>query len=182
MLSAIRSASYYRREGQESYAILEFYRGGDYIGPYVTLTNVKAVQSGPRKLRHKYIRLCRLCDIGAQEALQLHEQLEAAAKEMGHQKFSIGRFFSDLFSRMGWSQRSKSARHLRLEKEKLSSKAADAVMTADDAKMDAQELKVERQIELDQEIELDVEIEGETVHVPKVTPEMEKAYLTKKNS
>lgn len=72
MLEALDKIQPYKLKGQESYAILEFYKHGNTVGPFVSLTNVKATQSGPRKINHRSIVLCRLLEIGSENAKSLY--------------------------------------------------------------------------------------------------------------
>ena len=157
LLEAIRGVHYYQREGQESYAILEFFRNKDHTGPYVSLVNVKAVQSGPKKLSHRTITLCRFCDIGQEEADELYEQLKIERDNVGRRAVSVSDWVTDLNYRMGRGGKTMS------QMSELSS-----------GDMDTQEIVIPEEENAGEE-----EV---TVHVPKVTPEMEKEYLNKKNS
>ena len=157
LLEAIQGVHYYQREGQESYAILEFFRNRDHTGPYVSLVNVKAIQSGPKKLSHKMITLCRFCDIGQEEAKELYERLKNEKGEVGRRSVSVSEWMNDLNEKMGRGGKTMS------QMSELSS-----------ASLDSQEITIP-----DEEAPEEEEV---TVHVPKVTPEMEKEYLNKKNS
>ncbi len=157
LLEAIQGVHYYQREGQESYAILEFFRNRDHTGPFVSLVNVKAIQSGPKKLSHKMITLCRFCDIGQEEAKELYERLKNEKGEVGRRSVSVSEWMNDLNEKMGRGGKTMS------QMSELSS-----------ASLDSQEINIP-----DEEAPEEEEV---TVHVPKVTPEREKEYLNKKNS
>ena len=128
-----------------------------YTGPYVSLVNVKAIQSGPKKLSHKMITLCRFCDIGQEEAKELYERLKNEKGEVGRRSVSGSEWMNDLNEKMGRGGKTMS------QMSELSS-----------ASLDSQEITIP-----DEEAPEEEEV---TVHVPKVTPEMEKEYLNKKNS
>ena len=157
LLNAIQQLEYYQREGEESYAVLEFYRRGDYTGPYVSLINVKAIQSGPKKLTHKNITLCRMCDIGTEEADELYQKLKTTRDELGIKSVSFNGWLADIAFKKG----------------RKSSKMTPVV---------TKESQTEEIKEVEEYLQDDNYSEEVTVHVPKVTPEMEKEYLSKKNS
>lgn len=158
LLSAIQQLEYYQREGDESYAVLEFYRRKGYTGPYVSLTNVKAIQSGPKKLTHKNIILCRLCEIGTEEADELYRKLQKSKEEMGVSSVSVNGWLADLAFKSG-----------RGGKRKIERKLPDPHAS-------------EEREEIEEDLQTEAYSEEVTVHVPKVTPEMEQEYLNKKNS
>ena len=115
---------------------------------------MKAIQSGPKKLTHKNITLCRLCEIGSEEAKELYEKLLKEREAAGDKPSGL---FGNLTSTTGRSQ------------VKLSAKP-----TTDQADAYYQETE--------EDLPEDAYTDEVTVHVPKVTPEMEKEYLSKKNS
>lgn len=73
--SALESLSPYRLKGQESYSLLEMYFHGKKISPYVSLTNIKAVQAGPTRLSHRVIGICKRMDIGYEKAEALYSRM-----------------------------------------------------------------------------------------------------------
>ncbi|MFR5072841.1 MAG: hypothetical protein ACLTDS_12215 [Bianqueaceae bacterium] len=79
--SGLSALDYHVLEGQESHGVLTFYRRRDYTGPYITLANVKAIQAGPKKIRHRFVPIVRLVDIGEETAAELYARLHARMME-----------------------------------------------------------------------------------------------------
>lgn len=160
LLDAMKELKGYQIKGQESYAIVEFYLHGRFVGPYVSLTNVKAVQSGPRKLEHRLVPMCRLFHIGTEAAQRLYEQVADQRRRTSkkeEQKFSDKVTMAQFnFSRAGLNVASELRRQ---GQEKDRQYIVKPVVG-----FDTMEFKP---------------VEDISIHVPRVTPEMEKAYLEK---
>ena len=173
--NALKDISYYQIQGQESYAIMEFYRKGSYIGPYITITNVKAVQAGPRKLVHRAITVVKKLDIGTQLASELYKRVNAEYRlsEKNRPKFKIS-------SRQAWEDKMSSfsfnlsRKTKNITSELKTSTKLDKTYKHKNGKTyelsDTQRFNTE---------EIPTSIEEITVHVPRVTPEMEKEYLNR---
>ena len=173
--SVLEEISFYQLQGQESYAIMEFYRKGNYIGPYVTITNVKAVQAGPRKLVHRAITVVKKLDIGAQLAAEIYDRINKEYKlnERNKPKFKIG-------SRQAWEDKMSSLSfNLSRKTKNITSELKTSTRIEKSLKhrngkrddmTDTQRFNTE---------EVPTSVEEITVHVPRVTPEMEKEYLNR---
>ncbi len=173
---ALSQISFYQLQGQESYAIMEFYRKGSYIGPYVTITNVKAVQAGPRKLVHRAITVVKKLDIGAELAAEIYRRIENGYKmnEKNRPKFNIS-------SKQAWEDKMSSVSfNLSRKTKNITSelksntkprKSYKSKNGNQDELTDTQRFNTE---------EVPSAVEEITVHVPRVTPEMEKEYLNRK--
>lgn len=170
---ALQTIDYYQLQGQESYAIMEFYRKGSYIGPYVTITNVKAVQAGPRKLVHRAIIVVKKLDIGSELAGEIYSRIEKEykIKQKDRPKFKIRSkqawedkmsSFSFNLSRKTQNITSELKSNTKAGKSKKHRRSRRADLT------DTQKFNSE---------ELPASVEEITVHVPRVTPEMEKEYI-----
>lgn len=175
LVSAVQDLHYYQLKGQESYAIVDFYCHKGKAGPFVSLTNVKAVQSGPRRIRHRAIILCRMLDIGDEAAAELYERLRKEKRESlqkaGGESLSFADKVSSFFFLMGRRRRniSVSMRNSR-GKRPHRSNAAVPQETSQEA------VSFEEQTEYSDLSSLNDEI---TIHVPHVTKEMEEEYQKK---
>ena len=173
---ALDQISFYQLQGQESYAIIEFYRKGSYIGPYVTLTNVKAVQAGPRKLVHRAITVVKKLDIGAERASEIYNRIEKEYKlsEKSRPKFKIGskQAWEDKLSSLSFNLSRKTKNITSELKSNTKPKKSLKHRTENSEELtDTQRFNTE---------EIPASMEEITVHVPRVTPEMEKEYLNRK--
>ena len=173
--NVLKKICYYQLQGQESYAIMEFYRKGSYIGPYVTITNVKAVQAGPRKLVHRAITVVKKLDIGSEMATEIYERINMEYKlnEKNKPKFKIG-------SRQAWEDKvsslsfNLSRKTKNITSELKTNTKLDKSMKHKNGRRD--ELTDTQRFNME---EVPSSIEEITVHVPRVTPEMEKEYLNR---
>lgn len=171
--NVLSKISFYQLQGQESYAIMEFYRKGNYIGPYVTITNVKAVQAGPRKLVHRAIIVVKKLDIGAELAEEIYERINMEYKlnEKNKPKFKFG-------SRQAWEDKMSSfsfnlsRKTKNITSELKTSTRIDKTLKHRNGKRDDLTDTLRFNTE-----EVPASVEEITVHVPRVTPEMEKEYL-----
>lgn len=166
LLSALEEVKGYHMKGQESYAIIEFYMHGEFVGPYITLTNVKAVQSGPRKLDHYLVNLCHLFNVGTAEAKKLHDMVVSTYETEGKKKKSGDE--QKLSDKISMAQFNVS---------RAGVKVASEIRRAGNEK--------DRQYEVRPSVPSETmeipTLEDVSVHVPRVTPEMEKEYISKKN-
>ena len=173
--NVLKKICYYQLQGQESYAIMEFYRKGSYIGPYVTITNVKAVQARPRKLVHRAITVVKKLDIGSEMATEIYERINMEYKliEKNKPKFKIG-------SRQAWEDKvsslsfNLSRKTKNITSELKTNTKLDKSMKHKNGRRD--ELTDTQRFNME---EVPSSIEEITVHVPRVTPEMEKEYLNR---
>ncbi len=174
--NALERVGYYQLQGQESYAIMEFYRKGKYIGPYVTITNVKAVQAGPRKLVHRAISVVKKMDIGSEAAAEIYRRIEQGYRisEKNRPKFKVSnkQAWEDKMSSFSFNL-SRKTKNITSELKNSTkvSKASKHRIQGQDGLTDTQRFNTE---------EIPASLEEITVHVPRVTPEMEKAYLNRK--
>lgn len=173
---ALEQISYYQLQGQESYAIMEFYRNGKYIGPYVTITNVKAVQAGPRKLVHRAISVVKKLDIGSEIATEIYRRIEQGYRlsEKNRPKFKVSskQAWEDKMSSFSFnlSRKTKNITS-ELKNNTKATKGSKHRMQEQESLLDTQRFNTE---------EIPTSLEEITVHVPRVTPEMEKEYLKRK--
>jgi len=173
---ALEQISYYQLQGQESYAIMEFYRNGKYIGPYVTITNVKAVQAGPRKLVHRAISVVKKLDIGSEIATEIYRRIEQGYRlsEKNRPKFKVSskQAWEDKMSSFSFnlSRKTKNITS-ELKNNTKATKGSKHRMQEQESILDTQRFNTE---------EIPTSLEEITVHVPRVTPEMEKEYLKRK--
>ena len=173
---ALEQISYYQLQGQESYAIMEFYRNGKYIGPYVTITNVKAVQAGPRKLVHRAISVVKKLDIGSEIATEIYRRIEQGYRlcEKNRPKFKVSskQAWEDKMSSFSFnlSRKTKNITS-ELKNNTKATKGSKHRMREQESLLDTQRFNTE---------EIPTSLEEITVHVPRVTPEMEKEYLKRK--
>ena len=176
MENALNGISFYQIQGQESYAIMEFYRKGSYIGPYVTITNVKAVQAGPRKLAHRAITVIKRLDIGAELAAEIYDRIERGYKmnEKNRPKFRIS-------SKQAWEDKMSSVSfNLSRKTKNITSELKSNTKARKSYKhknIGHEELTDTQRFNTE---EVPASLEEITVHVPRVTPEMEKEYLDRK--
>ena len=165
LLDAMDDLTAYQVKGQESYAIIGFYKHGDKVGPYVSLSNVKAVQSGPRKLDHRTITLCRLLDVGAEKADKLYQQIVESYKTQKESDRKEGkkteRKIGDRLNQAGF-EIGRASMNMQTELRQQSRKPEDPYEMSPTEKIDTAAIKKTEEI---------------TVHVPRVTPEMEQQYL-----
>ena len=177
LLQALESMHYYQVEGQESYAIIEFYRHRKKIGPYISITNVKAVQTGPRKLVHRAVAVVKMLDIGweAAEALyhRMYQEYQQTEKHTARSAKKNRRSLEDRVSTFSFnlSRKSKDMASEMKSSASLKKKHKNRL-----PRTETQEL------EHNNSEESPASIEEITVHVPHVTPEMEKEYLKKQKS
>lgn len=172
LLEAINEISFYQLQGQESYSIIEFYRKGSYIGPYITITNIKAVQAGPRKLDHRAITVVKMLDIGAELAAELYAKIRK-----DYEAFEKAKPRFEVTSKQAWTDKLTSFSFNLLRRTKNISL---------EIKNSTQSPKRKRRRSTEEAKRVNSEerpasIEEITVHVPRVTPEMEKEYLKRKN-
>ena len=166
LLNALENLQFYQLQGQESYAIIEFYRKRKHIGPYITITNVKAVQTGPRKLVHRAIVVAKMVDVGEQAAQETYQRVRKGYETYGRE------------SRQPLSDKVSNATfNLSRRTKNITSECKNNTKSK---KHRAQRLDQAVQPEVSNTEELPASIEEITVHVPKVTPEMEKEYLRRK--
>lgn len=174
--NALKEISFYQIQGQESYAIMEFYRKGSYIGPYVTITNVKAVQAGPRKLAHRAITVIKKLDIGAELAAEIYDRIDRGYKmnEKNRPKFRIS-------SKQAWEDKMSSVSfNLSRKTKNITSELKSNTKARKSYKhknVGREELTDTQRFNTE---EVPASLEEITVHVPRVTPEMEKEYLDRK--
>ena len=165
LLDALDDVKGYVMKGQESYAVLEFYSRGKFVGPYISLTNIKAVQSGPRKLDHRMVRLCRMFDIGTDEAKRLYDRVMEsyeAAKRSRDQ-----------------SDQQKMGDKISMAQFDLNRASVNVASEIRHQGKESDEQYVVRPTETF--LPLDTgNLEDVSIHVPRVTPEMEQAYIDRK--
>ena len=170
LLDAMGDLEAYLVRGQESYAILTFYKHRSHIGPYVSLSNVKAVQSGPRKLDHRTITLCRMLDIGEEEAEKLYHRITESYAKLKAENKKEGkksdRKISDRLNQAGF-EIGRASLNMQTELRAQNHKAPDPYEMSPTEKIDTAAIKQSEEI---------------TVHVPRVTPEMEQEYLKRNRS
>ena len=160
--SGLSALDYHVLEGQESHGVLTFYRRRDYTGPYITLANVKAIQAGPKKIRHRFVPIVRLVDIGEETAAELYARLHARMMEEESKDkekatltgFNLRQWVSSLLADI------RTVAAVKPEPE-----AEDGQGKSEDVYEDGEKA---------------VSIEEVTIHVPNITPEMEKEYIVKK--
>ena len=166
LLAAIKELKSYRLEGQESYGIVTFYLKGKTVSPYISLTNIKAIQSGPRKLDHRSITLCRLLRIDRETAEEIYRtvkdsyelQKETAVRPKLQDRIQLATFDLNRASRQV-------VQGIKASEDTDTKTLTDVLpsipeqMSLDDLKRGQEEI---------------------TVHVPHVTPEMEEEYLSRK--
>lgn len=169
---ALEDMGFYQLQGQESYAIIEFYRKGSYIGPYITITNVKAVQAGPRKLDHRAIVVVKMIDIGTEMAKELYDRIkegyEISEKTKPRVKLSGRQALEDKVSSMSFNLSRKTKN------------VTSEVRNSTKSKRRRHNQRAAEPIEKNNSEDAPASIEEITVHVPRVTPEMEKEYLKRK--
>ncbi len=172
--SGLSSLDYHVLEGQESHGILTFYRRKGYTGPYITLDNVKAIQTGPKKIRHRFVPVVRLVDIGEETAAELYARLRArkleAESKDGEKPASTGEG--------GWKRRFAEL-HFNLRQWLSGLRADIRTVTAGKSGPEAED-EGEKCEDVYEDGEKVVSIEEVTIHVPNITPEMEKEYIVKK--
>ena len=173
---ALQEVAFYQLQGQESYGIIEFYRNGRYIGPYITITNVKAVQAGPRKLVHRAIVVVKMIDIGSEMARELYHRVKTGYEtcEKTKPRFNFGNLqaWEDKLSTVLFNASRKTKNVTSEFKNSTQSKKhKKRRKSQDEAMSQTQRLNSE---------EMPASLEEITVHVPRVTPEMEKEYLNRK--
>lgn len=149
LVEALQEMKAYKVEGEESFALISFSHRRGRTGPYITLVNIKAVQSGPVRIDHRRIVLCRVFNIGAHQAGLLREKIASQARDLG--------IDSRQWRKLEWKER---IRNLVYPSGKGSSRDLSSQQP------EQTQTKVWHPSE-DEEI---------TVHVPRITPEMEKAY------
>ncbi len=173
LFEALEDLSFYQLQGQESYAIIEFYRKGKYIGPYITITNVKAVQAGPRKLDHKAIVVVKMLDIGAEAAAELYARIkkEYEVYEKNKPRFEIS-------SKQAWADKISSLSFNLLRR---FGNITSEIKNSTRSKKHKYRRNRPSQAEKSNSEEMPASVEEITVHGPRVTPEMEREYLKRKN-
>lgn len=171
LMAALEDVDFYHLKGQESYGIIEFYRNRNHIGPYITITNVKAVQAGPRKLDHRAIVVVKMVNIGYDLAQELYDRIKSSYEtyEKTKPRFNLG-------SKQAWEDKLSSASfNLSRKTKNVTSEFKNSTKTKKRGRQpDAEELR------RNNSEEAPASIEEITVHVPRVTPEMEKEYLKRK--
>lgn len=168
LLSGLKELEAYQLQGQESYGILTFYLKGKVVGPYVSLVNIKAVQSGPRKLEHRTITLCRMLNIGRETAEELYNRIKDSYETQS--KSSVKPKFGDRIQRASF------------DLNRASKLMVQGMKTSGDDVL-SQKTLTDEMPSLPEQLSLDDLKRGAeeiTVHVPHVTPEMEKEYLNRK--
>ncbi len=166
LLDAMKELKGYHIQGQESYAIVEFYLHGKFVGPYVSLTNVKAVQSGPRSLDHRLVTMCRMFNIGTEAAQKLYEQVSEGYGKKATAKGSESQKLSDKIS-MAQFNMSRVGVNVATEIRRQGKEKDQQYIVKPAVSFDTVEFKP---------------VEDISIHVPRVTPEMEKAYLEKQKN
>jgi len=117
------------------------------------LINVKAVQSGPKRLRYQYVPIVKKYDIGIETTAALYEKVVSATETY---KVANGKDYFQFFQELklqfmvSWSEWK--------------------------AKFSQVKEEPEEQKEYYEEGEEIVSVEDATVFVPRVTPEMEEEY------
>ena len=166
LLTALKELKAYQLQGQESYGIVTFYLKGKTVSPYVSLANIKAIQSGPRKLDHRSITLCRLLRIGRETAEELYHAVKDSYKVQ--KENAVKPKFQDRLQRATF------------DLNRASKQVVQGIKTSTD--MDTKTLTDELP-SIPEQLSLDDLKRGQeeiTVHVPHVTPEMEEEYLNRK--
>ncbi len=166
LLTALKELRSYQLEGQESYGIVSFYLKGRTVSPYISLTNIKAIQSGPRKLDHRSITLCRLLRIDRQTAEEIYrtvkdsyqQQKENRTRPKLQDRIQLATFDLNRASRQV-------VQGIKVSEDTDTKTLTDVLPT------------IPEQMSLDDLKRVQEEI---TVHVPHVTPEMEEEYLSRK--
>ena len=172
--SGLSALDYHVLEGQESHGVLTFYRRRDYTGPYITLANVKAIQAGPKKIRHRFVPIVRLVDIGEETAAELYARLHARMME----EESKDKEKATLTGKGSWKRWFIETRfNLR---QWVSSLLADIRTVAAVKPEPEAEDGQGKSEDVYEDGEKAVSIEEVTIHVPNITPEMEKEYIVKK--
>ncbi len=173
--NALDKINYYQVQGLESYAIMEFYRKGKLIGPYVTITNVKAVQVGPRKLVHRAISVVKKIDIGSEAATDIYRRIEQGYRlsEKNRPKFKVG-------SKQAWEDRMSSLSfNLSRKTKNITSELKNSTKVSKSSKHSVNGAEGFSDTQRFNTEEIPAALEEITVHVPRVTPEMEKEYLNR---
>ena len=172
--SGLSALDYHVLEGQESHGVLTFYRRRDYTGPYITLANVKAIQAGPKKIRHRFVPIVRLVDIGEETAAELYARLHARMME----EESKDKEKATLTGKGSWKRWFIETRfNLR---QWVSSLLADIRTVAAVKPEPEAEDGQGKSEDVYEDGEKAVSIEEVTIHVPNITPEIEKEYIVKK--
>ncbi len=66
---------YYKVQGQEAHGTITFYHHRGRISPFVSMQMVKAVQIGPRRIKHFYIPILEQWDLGEEKKEEIFERL-----------------------------------------------------------------------------------------------------------
>lgn len=171
LMDALQNVEFYQLQGQESYALIEFYRNGSYIGPYISITNVKAIQVGPRKLHHKAITVITMMDVGSDLAKDLYRRVK-----LGYDTYEKQRPKFNVFSLEAWGDKLRNFTfNLSRKKNSVTSELKSSARTK---KYSGRKAQLQKRNSEDEP----VSIEEITVHVPRITPEMEKEYLDRKKN
>ena len=149
LLGALQEMKAYRVQGEESFALISFSHSLSKTGPYITLVNIKAVQSGPVRIDHRRIVLCRVFNIGAHQAGLLRDRIESEASALG--------IDSGQWKKLEWKERL----HNLIYPSKRKGRQQLPVQQPDQTQSQTRYPSDDTEI---------------TVHVPRITPEMEKAY------
>ena len=152
-----------RPEGKESYGVLTFFRNGDHIGPYISLGNVRTVQTGPRRTQRQYVQLGEKTEIGREEARALYQRICSAAEE-GTLWSRLTDEARELWSRLVAMTAGVRSRLRGLRKEKTNA------TTGQPDSMKPMELENGEEV---------VNLEDITIFVPRITKEMEEEYRRK---
>ncbi len=157
--SGLDEIHYYKVQGQEAHGTITFHHHRGKVSPFVSMQMVKAVQIGPRRIKHFYIPILEQWDLGEAKEEEIFERLLEESGLTREKVTGRGNYKERLF----W--RSKKEQIRGTIKERVE-KTNNRVQVRDSGTYKHGD-----------------EVEGlneATVYAPVITSEMEQEYLEKK--
>ncbi len=158
-MSGLADIHYYPVQGQEAHGTITFYHHKGHVSRYASIQMIKAVQIGPRKMKHFYIPILEQWDLGEE---MKEEVLDRLLTESGLTREKV-------LSRGNYKER----HFLRGKKAQLS----EAVREKVERSSNRVTFQESGNYKPGEEI---AGIEEVTVYAPTITPEMEQEYLAKR--
>ena len=150
---------YYKVQGQEAHGTVTFYHHRGKLSPFVSIQMVKAVQIGPRRIKHFYIPILEQWDLGEAKEEEIFERMLDESGMTREKVTGRGNYRERLF----W--RSKKEQIRGTIKESVEKKNNRVTMRDTGSYKHPEE---------------NVGFDNDTVYAPVITSEMEQEYLAKK--